>query len=130
MTVSLTPARAGATKGMTMTLEELKAEAAKILAIEPAAGFQHVTFSTGSGGLRNLVGIPEVHRDSKFKYDTVANGRAYANTVVVECRDTGTKDSKGRTIYETTAGVMFVYSYSSGSPDRFDGGSLREPVLK
>lgn len=113
-----------------MTLDELKAAAAAVLAIQPASGYAHETFRTGSGGgPKNPLGIPEVHRDSQYQYDTVRHGGAYAGSLTVECRDTGTVDARGRTIYETPAGVVFVYVYRRGSPENFDCGYLAEPDM-
>ena len=58
-----------------MTFSDLRAEAAKVLAIRPAEGFAHETFSLGSGGApRNDAGVPEVHRESRFVYSTVRHG--------------------------------------------------------
>lgn len=114
-----------------MTLDELKAAAAKILEIQPMAGFAHETFSCGSGGSPvNRVGVPEVHREDTVAYNTVRHGNAYRGSVTVECRDTGATDAKGRRIYETPAGVVFVFVYRSGSPESFDGGALREPMME
>lgn len=111
-----------------MTLDELKAQAAAVLAIQPASGYTHETFTTNSGGgIKNPLGIPEVHRGSQYKYGTVRNGNAYAGSLTVECRDTGTADADGRTIYETPAGVVFVYVYRRGSAEHFDSGRLAAP---
>jgi hypothetical protein len=113
-----------------MTLDELKKAAQAILEVQPSAGFAHHTFSTGSGGSpRNDVGIPEVHREDRFAYDTVRNGAAYKGSVTIECRKLGVKDSKGREIYETPEGLVFVYVYYPGCPDFFDYGVLKAPVL-
>lgn len=113
-----------------MTLDELKSEAAKILAIQPVANYAHHTFECRSGGApTNQVGVPEAHWESQFRYDTVANGAAYSGSVTVECRDTGARDADGRTIYETPAGVVFVFAYRPGSPDRFDRGRLVPPNM-
>lgn len=113
-----------------MTFDELKAEAAKILAIQPGVGYAYHTFSCRSGGApANQVGVPEVHCESEFRYETTANGAAFSGSVTVECRDTGGRDADGRTIYETPAGVVFVFAYRPGSPDRFDRGRLVPPNL-
>lgn len=113
-----------------MTLEELKSEAKKVLAIEPAEGFEHHTFTTGSGGRpRNKAGVCEVHSSNDFAYDTVANGAAYKGSVTIECRLTGAKDKDGLEIYQTPDGKVFVYAYRRGSPESFDRGVIREPHL-
>lgn len=113
-----------------MDLAQLKKQAAKILDLEPGEGFQHVTFRTGSGGpIRNKVGVPIIHQDSEFRYNTVANGAAVAGSVTIECRSTGAKDANGRTIYVTPCGKVFVYAYSSGSAYNFDCGSLVDPKM-
>lgn len=114
-----------------MTLDDLKAQARAILEIQPTEGFKHHSFYCRSGGApSNKVGVPEVHRESRFEYDTVANGCAYSGTVVVDCRETGTRDADGRDIYLTPEGTVFVFRYQRGSPDSFDYGALVAPRMK
>ena len=115
-----------------MRLEELKKNAEKILALEPATDFEHIPFRTRSGGgIENKAGIePEaiIHQDSEFAYNTTANGAAYRGEIVVQARNTGTVDYFGRNVYETPGGNLFVYHYAGGSAACFDFGELRPPV--
>jgi hypothetical protein len=115
-----------------MTLSELKKQASAILAIEPATGgYSHVTFTCQSGGRPlNTIGLTVVHSNEKLAYETVANGTAYSGSITIECRDTGTRDADGRTIYEVPDGRVFVYDYSHGSAMSFDFGFLSEPKIK
>lgn len=113
-----------------MNLEELKAQARKIIGLEPAASFTMEEFACGSGGSpSNKMGLVEVHREDEHRYDTVANGPAYRGSVVIECRDTGAKDANSRTIYETPDGRVFVFVYRSGSPYSFDRGFFDFPAM-
>lgn len=113
-----------------MKLEELKAQATAILAIEPGSGFEHHTFACRTGGRpSNKVGVPTVHEGGKFEYDTVRHGGAYSGFLVVECRDTGAKDDEGRAIYLTPTGEVFVFRYLRGSAENFDRGWLIPPVM-
>lgn len=114
-----------------MTLAALKEEAAKILAIPETVGeFENRHFNCRSGGSpRNDVGVPEVHRSDEFAYSTNNNGPAYYGHVTVLCKDTGAKDSKGRVIYITPCGKVFVFRYSPGSLYNFDSGILIAPVM-
>lgn len=111
-----------------MNLEELKTMAQKILAIKPGEKYEHKVFSCRSGGTpRNNARVKVVHNEQRWEYDTVRNGSAYSGSLTIECRDTGTQDKNGRTIYETPDGMVFVYSYRKGSPESFDSGSLEPP---
>ena len=117
-----------------MRLEDLKENAAKILEIEPTAGYEHLTFRTRSGGsIANKAGIKEeeiIHKDSTFAYSTTANGSAFKGEVVVEARPLGVVDHNGNYIYETPSGTVFVYFYVGGSAACFDHGELRSPVME
>ncbi len=114
-----------------MKLEELKTQAQKILEIEPTGDFVHKTFSCSSGGQpRNVLKLPIVHGESEKLYSTVRNGDAYSGSITIECRDTGTKDMEGRSIYLTPAGDVFVYRYRAGSAESFDSGSIIAPKLE
>lgn len=113
-----------------MTLDELKAEAVKVLALEPAEGYEHHTFSCRSGGApRNEIGLPEAHREETFAYPTAAHGSAYKGSVTVECRETGVVDADERMIYETPAHQVFVYVFRGGSPESFDRGRFENPNM-
>ena len=114
-----------------MQLDELKKQAAAILAIPDTVGeFANKSFTCNSGGApRNKVGVPEVHRASDFAYRTTANGDAESGEVVVLCRDSGADDTNGRDILVTPEGVTFVFRRWSGSPESFDGGVLESPTL-
>lgn len=109
-----------------MTLAELKAEAAKILAIPDVVGeFSNHSFRTRSSGcIRNELRVPEVHHSREWRYKN-----AYAGELVILCRDTGTKDARKRSIYVTPDGVTFVYAYRSGSPERYDDGRIVSPMM-
>ena len=115
-----------------MRLEELKENARKILEIEPATGFEHVTFRTRSGGgIANKAGIAAeevIHEDATFAYQTTANGAAYRGEIVIHARNTGAVDYFGRAIHETPSGTLFVFHYAGGSAACFDFGELRAPV--
>ena len=116
---------------MKLTLAELKAQAAAILAIPDSEGeFANKSFSCGTGGSPvNKCGLTEVHRSDSPGYDTVANGRAYSGEVVILCKSTSTKDAEGREIHVTPDGVVFVFRYHRGSPASFDCGALAAPNL-
>lgn len=111
------------------TLKELKDEARKILDIPDVVGeYSNKSFSCRSGGSpANKAGVSEVHRANEFAYSTTANGDAYRGEVVVLCKDTGTTDVEGNTIYITPEGVVFVFEYHAGSASSFDRGILRDP---
>ncbi len=112
-----------------MTLDELKAEAAKITAIQPAGDYKHHTFTARSGGIGNRYGVPEVHRGTSDHYSTVRHGATCRTTVTVECQDTGTRDADGRVIYATPAGMVFVYYHIPGSPESFAVARFVAPNL-
>jgi len=115
-----------------MRLEELKSNAAKILALEPVGEFEHISFKTRSGGgIANKAGVePEaiVHEDVTFAYQTTANGSACKGEIVVHARALGVQDHFGRAVYQTPEGNLFVYHYAGGSAACFDFGELRPPV--
>ena len=114
-----------------MNLEQLKQQAAAILAIQPSSdGYQHRTFECRSGGAPyNTIGVPEVHRSRQYRYDTVSNGSAYQGSVTIECKETGCIDSNGRKIFITPCNTTFVYAYRPGSASSFDSGSIISPKL-
>jgi hypothetical protein len=114
-----------------MKLKELKEQAAKILEIPESVGeFSNVSFTCRSGGApENAAGVTEIHRENTFAYRTTANGDAYSGEVVVLCQATGAFDRRGKEIYKTPEGIVFVCVGGPGSPSSFDWGRLEAPVL-
>lgn len=85
-------------------------------------------FTTNSGGSPiNAAHVPEIYRDDRRSYSTVANGTAYYGEVEIDCISTGRTDGLGFEIYTTPSGVEFVYQYSPGSAHDFDAGALMPP---
>jgi hypothetical protein len=115
-----------------MTLTELKAKAKEILALKPAENFEHVEFSTKSGGTPlDLVGIEKyiVFQDTNFKYRTQYCGDAYESNTTVECISTKVTDKNDNVIYELPNGHLFVWSYKYGNAENFDSGTFDNPVI-
>jgi len=112
-----------------MNWQELQAEAKKIVANVPTGDFKDKTFSTGSGGMKVMDGLPIVHKASDFAYHTTANGPAYRTSVTIRCRDTRATDAKNRAIYECENGTLFTFCYRCGSPESFDFGWIESPVM-
>jgi hypothetical protein len=113
-----------------MNWKELQEMAEVILNNVPTGEYEDVSFSCNSGGAPvNRCGVSILYTNTEFAYTTTANGGAYHGEVVVRCRKTPAKDSKGRTIYEDENGTLFVFTYAHGDASSFDSGSLRSPVL-
>lgn len=115
-----------------MTLDDLKKQAAKILAVEPATRWEYHTFSTNSGPLKIDVelGSAMIHRDQKFRYNTVRHGAAFRSSVTIEARKLDASDVEGLPIYEASNGQVFVYDHAPGSPEYFDAGRIRAPKME
>lgn len=118
-----------------MNLTELKTAAQAIIAIpDTVDDFAAITFRTTSGSLNNAYlreSDPEsiISRESQRSYRTTANGWAHTTDLVVRCRDTGTRDLDGETIYQTPNGTVFIYYYHPGCAAYFDSGVIRAPRL-
>ena len=113
-----------------MKWEDLKTEAAKIIANTPTGDFQDKTFDCRTGGPPSVPErIPVVHREMSRGHDTVRNGTAYRGSVTIRCRDTGVIDSQYHSIYECENGELFIFKYSSGDASCFDSGCLTKPIL-
>ena len=114
-----------------MKLSALKEQARKILEIPEQIGtLELVQFTTNSGGCPdNRVGVVITNKTQTFRYNTTANGPAYAGCAEVMCELTDTTDRNGDEIYRDSEGTMFVYRYRSGSPESFDYGAFVTPVL-
>jgi hypothetical protein len=115
-----------------MKLEELKKQAQAILDLKVTEGYEHISFTTNSGGLPAIkVEFTDevISRLEEPKYNTPANGMAYSSETVILCKNTGIKDKNDRLIYVTPNDVTFVYAYSGGSPYCFDSASFRSPNI-
>ena len=113
-----------------LTWNDLQENAKKVLANTPSGDYKDISFTCGSGGSpANKCNLPEVHRADNKEYNTTANGWAYSGEVIIRCRETNTKDKKGREIYETETGQCFVFYYFSGDPSCFDRGILQDPSI-
>lgn len=116
-----------------MTIEQMKAEAAKILSIAPSQGEEIVKFSLNSGGIpRNQVGVKVTNSGQSVNWQG-CQGTSRKGFLEVSCRKTGCKDPKGRDIYAQKQGDVeqwFVFWYSHGSPSYFDEGELVSPCFR
>lgn len=116
-----------------MNLSELKQIAKEILAIKPEGEYEHIMFTTKSGGhikiKVNLEPSDIIFRNEDFRYKTQYCGSAYEGTLVVEARRLEVTDIDGRPIYESKSGVLFIEKYVHGDATYFDSCYLKEPCM-